>query len=171
MRLPFVIRPVLKEIVQVGKGTFGVVFRGIDRATGEHVAMKVFPVGNKKVEELKQIEAEHELMKNLAHRNLVQIHAFEVSKSEATLGGGGGNRRAPPKGCRRKLLLAASGLPSAGACSSLSPTLLVMELVSAGDLRKTIRDSAPDGLGLPLIKRKGHLGIPGAAAGLRCLSA
>jgi len=56
----------------IGKGGFGVVYRGVDVNTGVSVAIKRIKLQGMQKDELATIESEISLLKNLAHDNIVK---------------------------------------------------------------------------------------------------
>ncbi|KAH6652940.1 septation protein H [Truncatella angustata] len=63
----------------LGKGAFGAVYKAIHWGTGEAVAVKQIKLGNLPKSELRMIEAEIDLLKNLHHDNIVKYIGFVKS--------------------------------------------------------------------------------------------
>ncbi|KAI4597449.1 hypothetical protein KJ359_004556 [Pestalotiopsis sp. 9143b] len=63
----------------LGKGAFGAVFKAIHWGTGEAVAVKQIKLVNLPKSELRMIEAEIDLLKNLHHDNIVKYIGFVKS--------------------------------------------------------------------------------------------
>lgn len=66
----------------LGKGAFGSVYRALNWGTGETVAIKQVRLENLGVADLKNMETEIDLLKNLNHANIVKYHGF-VRSSES----------------------------------------------------------------------------------------
>ncbi|KAG9240832.1 cell division control protein-like protein 15 [Calycina marina] len=76
--------PELKDYVlgdSLGKGAFGSVYKALNLGTGEAVAIKQIKLGDLPRSELRMIEAEIDLLKNLKHDNIVKYLGF-VKSSE-----------------------------------------------------------------------------------------
>jgi serine/threonine protein kinase len=67
----------------IGKGAFGVVYRGVNAKTNETVAIKTFSSAALPQEELRAIEGEVGLMQKLNHPNIVKY--IETIRTEETL--------------------------------------------------------------------------------------
>ena len=65
----------------MGKGAFGMVYRGINVQTGEMVAVKQIELSNLKQADLKASMAELELLKELDHENIETIEVLKGSKA------------------------------------------------------------------------------------------
>lgn len=65
----------------LGKGAFGSVYRALNWGTGETVAIKQVRLENLGAADLKNMEMEIDLLKNLNHSNIVKYHGF-VRSSE-----------------------------------------------------------------------------------------
>ncbi|KAI6248028.1 Cytokinesis protein sepH [Erysiphe necator] len=63
----------------LGKGAFGSVYKAFNWGTGEAVAVKQIKLGDLPKSELKMIEAEIDLLKNLNHDNIVKYLGFVKS--------------------------------------------------------------------------------------------
>ncbi|KAI0683103.1 kinase-like protein [Earliella scabrosa] len=63
----------------LGKGAFGQVYRALNWATGETVAIKEIQLGNIPKSEIGQIMSEIDLLKNLNHPNIVKYKGFETT--------------------------------------------------------------------------------------------
>ncbi|KAI0408822.1 hypothetical protein F4802DRAFT_604621 [Xylaria palmicola] len=63
----------------IGKGAFGAVYKAFNWGTGEAVAVKQIKLGNLPKSELRMIEAEIDLLKNLHHDNIVKYIGFVKS--------------------------------------------------------------------------------------------
>ncbi|KAI0595475.1 cell division control protein [Biscogniauxia sp. FL1348] len=63
----------------LGKGAFGAVYKAIHWGTGEAVAVKQIKLSNLPKSELRMIEAEIDLLKNLHHDNIVKYIGFVKS--------------------------------------------------------------------------------------------
>jgi hypothetical protein len=66
----------------LGKGAFGSVYRALNWGTGETVAIKQVRLENLGVADLKNMEMEIDLLKNLNHANIVKYNGF-VRSSES----------------------------------------------------------------------------------------
>jgi len=66
----------------LGKGAFGSVYRALNWGTGETVAIKQVRLENLGVADLKNMEMEIDLLKNLSHDNIVKYNGF-VRSSES----------------------------------------------------------------------------------------
>lgn len=66
----------------LGKGAFGSVYRALNWGTGETVAIKQVRLENLGAADLKNMEMEIDLLKNLNHANIVKYHGF-VRSSES----------------------------------------------------------------------------------------
>jgi hypothetical protein len=66
----------------LGKGAFGSVYRALNWGTGETVAIKQVRLENLGTADLKNMEMEIDLLKNLNHPNIVKYHGF-VRSSES----------------------------------------------------------------------------------------
>ncbi|CAN9266026.1 unnamed protein product [Alternaria alternata] len=66
----------------LGKGAFGSVYRALNWGTGETVAIKQVRLENLGAADLKNMEMEIDLLKNLNHPNIVKYHGF-VRSSES----------------------------------------------------------------------------------------
>ncbi len=67
-------------MARVGEGSFGKVYKGRMKYTGQIVALKFIKKGGKTAEEVKQIREEIDIMKELKHDNIVRmLDAFETS--------------------------------------------------------------------------------------------
>lgn len=66
----------------LGKGAFGSVYRALNWGTGETVAIKQVRMENLGASELKNIQMEIDLLKNLNHANIVKYHG-SVKGSES----------------------------------------------------------------------------------------
>ncbi|KAL4249212.1 non-specific serine/threonine protein kinase [Abortiporus biennis] len=64
----------------LGKGAFGQVYRALNWATGETVAIKEIQLSNIPKSEIGQIMSEIDLLKNLNHPNIVKYKGFEKTK-------------------------------------------------------------------------------------------
>ncbi|KIP02523.1 hypothetical protein PHLGIDRAFT_130695 [Phlebiopsis gigantea 11061_1 CR5-6] len=64
----------------LGKGAFGQVYRALNWATGETVAIKEIQLSNIPKSEIGQIMSEIDLLKNLNHRNIVKYKGFEKTR-------------------------------------------------------------------------------------------
>ncbi|KUI74190.1 Cytokinesis protein sepH [Cytospora mali] len=64
----------------IGKGAFGSVYKGFNWGTGEAVAVKQIKIANLPKSELRMIEAEIDLLKNLHHDNIVKYIGFVKSQ-------------------------------------------------------------------------------------------
>ncbi|CAJ1064104.1 serine/threonine-protein kinase 36 isoform X2 [Xyrichtys novacula] len=63
----------------VGEGSFGRVYKGRKRHTGQVVAMKFMPKTGRSEKELRSLKREIEIMRNLQHPNIVQMYdSFET---------------------------------------------------------------------------------------------
>ncbi|KAA8902893.1 hypothetical protein TRICI_005817 [Trichomonascus ciferrii] len=60
----------------LGKGAHASVFRGLNLATGETVAVKQIQLANMPKADLETIMLEIDLLKNLNHPNIVKYHGF-----------------------------------------------------------------------------------------------
>ncbi|KAI0770584.1 kinase-like protein [Fomes fomentarius] len=63
----------------LGKGAFGQVYRALNWATGETVAIKEIQLSNIPKSEIGQIMSEIDLLKNLNHPNIVKYKGFETT--------------------------------------------------------------------------------------------
>jgi len=68
---------------EIGRGTFGAVFTGIDKFTGEHYAVKRMSVDVDK-DAARAYDEEIRVMKDLRHENIVQYIAYENVSLEST---------------------------------------------------------------------------------------
>ena len=66
----------------LGKGAFGSVYRALNWGTGEAVAIKQVRLENLGAADLKNMEMEIDLLKNLNHPNIVKYNGF-VRSSES----------------------------------------------------------------------------------------
>jgi hypothetical protein len=66
----------------LGKGAFGSVYRALNWGTGETVAIKQVRLENLGAADLKNMEMEIDLLKNLNHANIVKYNGF-VRSSES----------------------------------------------------------------------------------------
>lgn len=65
----------------VGEGSFGKVYRGRKKFSGQIVALKFIPKIGKKEKELKNLKREIEIMRNVRHPHIIEmIDSFETSK-------------------------------------------------------------------------------------------
>ncbi|KAI0351403.1 kinase-like protein [Trametes cingulata] len=64
----------------LGKGAFGQVYRALNWATGETVAIKEIQLSNIPKSEIGQIMSEIDLLKNLNHPNIVKYKGFEKTR-------------------------------------------------------------------------------------------
>ncbi|KAI0075090.1 kinase-like protein [Panus rudis PR-1116 ss-1] len=64
----------------LGKGAFGQVYRALNWATGETVAVKEIQLSNIPKSEIGQIMSEIDLLKNLNHPNIVKYKGFEKTR-------------------------------------------------------------------------------------------
>ncbi|THH30590.1 hypothetical protein EUX98_g3597 [Antrodiella citrinella] len=64
----------------LGKGAFGQVYRALNWATGETVAIKEIQLSNIPKSEIGQIMSEIDLLKNLNHANIVKYKGFEKTR-------------------------------------------------------------------------------------------
>ncbi|KAI0682393.1 kinase-like protein [Cytidiella melzeri] len=64
----------------LGKGAFGQVYRALNWATGETVAIKEIQLSNIPKSEIGQIMSEIDLLKNLKHPNIVKYKGFEKTR-------------------------------------------------------------------------------------------
>ncbi|CAN8106471.1 unnamed protein product [Discula destructiva] len=64
----------------IGKGAFGSVYKAFNWGTGEAVAVKQIKLGDLPKSELRMIEAEIDLLKNLHHDNIVKYVGFVKSQ-------------------------------------------------------------------------------------------
>ncbi|CAL1713540.1 unnamed protein product [Somion occarium] len=64
----------------LGKGAFGQVYRALNWATGETVAIKEIQLSNIPKSEIGQIMSEIDLLKNLIHPNIVKYKGFEKTR-------------------------------------------------------------------------------------------
>ena len=72
----------------IGEGSFGRVFKGEDKQTGEDVALKLIPKVGHTEKDLKSLRCECKIQKELRHPNIVRmIDAFETD-NEVNIGGG-----------------------------------------------------------------------------------
>ncbi|PHH50942.1 Cytokinesis protein sepH [Ceratocystis fimbriata CBS 114723] len=73
--------PGLKDYARecLGKGAFGSVYKAFNWGTGEAVAVKQIKLGNLPKSELRMIESEIDLLKNLHHDNIVKYIGFVKS--------------------------------------------------------------------------------------------
>ena len=63
----------------IGEGSFGRVFRGKDKQTGEVVALKLIPKVGHSEKEIRSLRSECKIQKELNHPNIVRmIDAFET---------------------------------------------------------------------------------------------
>eukprot|EP00756_Hemistasia_phaeocysticola_P057639 Hpha_TRINITY_DN34248_c0_g1::TRINITY_DN34248_c0_g1_i1::g.34419::m.34419 len=69
----------------LGGGGFGSVYRGVSKATGVMIAVKVIPVARGSDACTLKCRREYEFMQELVHPNIVQVHAFEVSGGRAMI--------------------------------------------------------------------------------------
>ena len=69
---------------ELGSGTFGVVFRGYDSTTGGYVAIKTVSLGAKR-EGISELKNEYELLKTLAHKNVVKVIDFIPEESDVQI--------------------------------------------------------------------------------------
>ncbi|KAI8911810.1 kinase-like domain-containing protein [Gorgonomyces haynaldii] len=67
-----------REALPIGKGASGTVYRALDLVTGSTVAVKVV---ESNPSELKDLMYEIDLLKQLKHRNIVQLYGFEYTKT------------------------------------------------------------------------------------------
>ncbi|KAJ3560676.1 hypothetical protein NPX13_g9221 [Xylaria arbuscula] len=75
--MPYLLAMRLGECI--GKGAFGAVYKAFNWGTGEAVAVKQIKLGNLPKSELRMIEAEIDLLKNLHHDNIVKYIGFVKS--------------------------------------------------------------------------------------------
>ncbi|AAS52904.1 AER223Cp [Eremothecium gossypii ATCC 10895] len=68
----------LKQVI--GKGAYGVVYKAVNRATDQVIAIKAIEYENE--EELHEHMLEIDLLKNLKHENIVKYHGFIQSSHE-----------------------------------------------------------------------------------------
>ncbi|AMD19092.1 HBR191Cp [Eremothecium sinecaudum] len=68
----------LKQVI--GKGAYGVVYKAVNRATEQVIAIKAIEYDNE--EELQEHMLEIDLLKNLKHDNIVKYHGFIQSSHE-----------------------------------------------------------------------------------------
>ena len=65
----------------IGEGSFGRVFRGKDKQTGEIVALKLIPKVGHSDKDIKSLRCECKIQKELQHPNIVKmIDAFETDR-------------------------------------------------------------------------------------------
>lgn len=65
----------------VGEGSFGKVYRGRKKFSGQIVALKFIPKIGKKEKELKNLKREIEIMRNVRHPHIIEMNdSFETSK-------------------------------------------------------------------------------------------
>ncbi|CAD7696019.1 unnamed protein product [Ostreobium quekettii] len=57
---------------QLGKGSYGIVYKGVDRQTSEIVAVKIISLSGQQGEELVRIQREIEMLQGCGHPNVVQ---------------------------------------------------------------------------------------------------
>ncbi|KAG0652041.1 Serine threonine-kinase sepH [Hyphodiscus hymeniophilus] len=69
----------------LGKGAFGSVYKAFNWGTGAAVAVKQIKTGNLPKSELRMIEAEIDLLKNLNHENIVKYLGFVKSKDSLNI--------------------------------------------------------------------------------------
>jgi len=75
-----------KEDKELGRGAFGIVYRAIDKRTGEIIAVKEFRYTFKnKRKTLKEFEKEARIMKKLRHRNIVEFKGYKVDDSKGII--------------------------------------------------------------------------------------
>ncbi|ODV91955.1 hypothetical protein CANCADRAFT_42581 [Tortispora caseinolytica NRRL Y-17796] len=65
----------------VGKGAFGVVYKGLHKLTGETVALKEIRISNLSTSELSSMTEEIRLLKNLNHPNIVKYKGYLKNSS------------------------------------------------------------------------------------------
>ncbi|EDV22496.1 uncharacterized protein TRIADDRAFT_28806 [Trichoplax adhaerens] len=65
----------------IGEGSFGKVFKGRKKYTGQVVAMKFIPKIGRSTKELMNLRREIEIMRNLSHNNIIALlDSFETNK-------------------------------------------------------------------------------------------
>lgn len=65
----------------IGEGSFGKVYKGRKKYTGQVVAMKFIPKSNRTEKELRNLQREIEIMRNLKHKNIVSmLDSFETER-------------------------------------------------------------------------------------------
>lgn len=57
----------------VGEGSFGKVYRAIDRTSNEMVALKFIPRKGKNRKDMESLRQEIEILKKLKHDNIIQL--------------------------------------------------------------------------------------------------
>eukprot|EP00760_Papus_ankaliazontas_P013899 PhM_4_TR15916/c3_g1_i3/m.3357/K20717/YDA; mitogen-activated protein kinase kinase kinase YODA len=68
---------------EIGKGKFGVVYQGHDDVTMESVAIKVLQLGSR--DAASDVRREYEMLQELRHPNIVEVRAFEVADTQASI--------------------------------------------------------------------------------------
>ena len=74
---------VLMTPCHAGRGSFGVIYKGIDLASGITLAVKVLAIDNAKMEE--DTRRESQLLAQLRHRHIVNCLASEFEESRAVI--------------------------------------------------------------------------------------
>lgn len=65
----------------IGEGSFGRVFKGRKKFSGQVVALKFIPKVGKSEKELRNLKREFEIMRGLHHKNIIEmIDTFETEK-------------------------------------------------------------------------------------------
>lgn len=70
---------------ELGRGAFGLVYKGTDIKTGEVVAIKEISLSGMSPDRLKDIMLEIDLLKNLNHENIVQYIGFYKTRSHLSI--------------------------------------------------------------------------------------
>ena len=69
----------------IGEGSFGRVYKGRKKYTGQVVALKFIPKTGRSEKELKNLRREIEIMRHLHHDNIIEmIDSFETKKEVNT---------------------------------------------------------------------------------------
>lgn len=66
-----------KSVVETGRGSYGSVYQAQDKDTGETVAVKVIPLGDK--DEVAEIQKEIAMLKECNHPNVVRYLVWTAS--------------------------------------------------------------------------------------------
>ncbi|XP_023331893.1 serine/threonine-protein kinase 36 isoform X2 [Eurytemora carolleeae] len=70
-----------KVIEMIGEGSFGRVFKAVERDTGQTVALKLIPKVGHSEKEISSLRSEFKIQKELSHPNIVRmLDAFETEK-------------------------------------------------------------------------------------------